>query len=534
VNNAVNRNAVEAAQAAVKNMVVAPTGLVEYTSQGRCVVIGAAEAAEFAPRLSEVSLQVQVLLTDGPDEPGLPVIPLGKREIKVEGHMGAFKIHIGDKEKPNYEVLMTDLVLDLSKQPLLSMPIKPPGYFVADIDDELSMAEAVVTLAELVGTFEKPRFFEYDASICAHGRSGISGCNRCIDSCPTEAIISIGESIEVNPNLCQGGGICATACPTGAIRYTYPRSEDTQEKIRTLLNIYNEQEGSDSVIVFISEADAENLSETPDNGLIIPLEELASVGLETWFFALAHGASRVLLVDGGSVPATVSIFMDEELKTAKVLLQGLGYSAGAIERVDQDNLTQACQGIMPEIEVAQFAGMPQKRQAALWSVDHLFTQAKSAEAIFPLPEQSLFGRILVNGEACTLCMSCTSACPANAINAGVEEPRLLFHEENCLQCGICANTCPENAITLEPRWVANPEDRRQTITLHEEQPFCCISCGKPFATQSGINTILAKLSDHYMFQTERALNRLKMCDDCRVADVVQDEEMMGSGRFNPH
>ena len=345
---------------------------------------------------------------------------------------------------------------------------------------------------------------------------------------------SIGESIEVNPNLCQGGGICATACPTGAIRYTYPRSEDTQEKIRILLSTYNEQGGRDSVVVFISEADAETLSEIPDNALIVPLEELASVGLETWFFALAQGASRVLMVEGGSVPATVKTFLDEELKTAKALLQGLDYLSDAVEMVGLKNFSQSCKSVMPEIEIAQFVGMAQKRQAALWSIDHLFTQATSAQAIFSLPEQSLFGRIHVNGEACTLCMSCTSACPANAINAGVEEPRLLFHEENCVQCGICANTCPENAITLEPRWVANPEARKQTAVLHEEQPFCCISCGKPFATQSGINTILAKLSDHYMFQTERALNRLKMCDDCRVADVVQDEKMMGSGRFNPH
>lgn len=534
MNNVMNKNAADAAQAAVKNMAVTPTGLVEYVSQGRCVVIGAAEAAEFAPRLSEVSLQVQVLLTDGPDEPGLPVVPLGAREFRVAGHMGAFKIHLGEEGKSNYEVLNADLVLDLGKQPALIMPIKPPGYFVADIDDELSLAEVVVTMSELIGTFEKPRFFDYDASICAHGRSGISGCSRCIDSCPTEAIISIGESIEVNPNLCQGGGICATACPTGAIRYTYPRSEDTQELIRILLNTYKEQGGSDSVIVFASEADAETQSETPDNVLIIALEELASVGLETWFFALAHGASRVLLVDGVSAPATVRTFVDEELKTAKALLQGLGYPADAIEMVDLKNLSQSCKNVMPEIEVAQYAGIPQKRQAALWSIDHLFTQATSAHEIFSLPEQSLFGRINVNGEACTLCMSCTSACPANAINAGVEEPRLLFHEENCVQCGICANTCPENAITLEPRWVANPEDRKQTEILHEEEPFCCISCGKPFATQSGINTILAKLSDHYMFQTERAVRRLKMCDDCRVADVVQDEEMMGSGRFNPH
>ena len=63
--------------------------------------------------------------------------------------------------------------------------------------------------------------------------------------------------------------------------------------------------------------------------------------------------------------------------------------------------------------------------------------------------------------------------------------------------------------------------------LHEERAFNCISCGKPFASQKIITTMLSKLQGHYMFQNERAQQRLKMCEDCRVVDIVQDEEAMG-------
>ena len=42
-----------------------------------------------------------------------------------------------------------------------------------------------------------------------------------------------------------------------------------------------------------------------------------------------------------------------------------------------------------------------------------------------------------------------------------------------------------------------------------------------------------KLKDHYMFGSARALDRLKMCDNCRVADIVQDPDAMG-GQFDPH
>lgn len=131
-------------------------------------------------------------------------------------------------------------------------------------------------------------------------------------------------------------------------------------------------------------------------------------------------------------------------------------------------------------------------------------------------------------------MSCTSVCPAGALSAGDDMPRLVFHEANCVQCGICSNACPETAIRLESRLLADPALRRQPATLHEEAPFCCVSCGKPFATRRVIDNILDKLAGHAMFQSERARRRLQMCEDCRVIDAVQDSEAMQDGLFaNP-
>ncbi len=76
--------------------------------------------------------------------------------------------------------------------------------------------------------------------------------------------------------------------------------------------------------------------------------------------------------------------------------------------------------------------------------------------------------------------------------------------------------------------IADNEQRRGVVTLHEEIPFCCITCGKAFATKSLIDNMMQKLAGHYMFNSERAKQRLMMCEDCRVVDVIQDDEAMRS------
>ena len=61
-------------------------------------------------------------------------------------------------------------------------------------------------------------------------------------------------------------------------------------------------------------------------------------------------------------------------------------------------------------------------------------------------------------------------------------------------------------------------ERAQPRVLNSAQPYGCIRCGKPFGTVQAIEAMLGKLAGHAMFQGE-ALERLKMCSDCRVIDL---------------
>jgi len=99
-----------------------------------------------------------------------------------------------------------------------------------------------------------------------------------------------------------------------------------------------------------------------------------------------------------------------------------------------------------------------------------------------------------------------------------------FQEAACLQCGICKSTCPETAISLKPQLNLKNEALSPTV-LNEEEPFNCISCGKPFGVKSTIDRIVTQLKDkHPMFTDSDNFKLIQMCDDCRVnAQYHQDD-----------
>ncbi|HEX2135371.1 MAG TPA: 4Fe-4S binding protein [Microvirga sp.] len=538
-----------------------PVQLVSLKSEGVALIYGRDEVAIEAARRLADRLDITVLLSKPADvvPPRRVEFPVLKGTITAaKGHLGAFELRVDDYAVPapsSRQRLVfgeprdgasstCDVVLDLSGGlPLFPAPELRPGYVRADPRDPVAVERAIAEAGQLVGEFDKPRFVQFTASLCAHSRSQITGCTRCLDLCPTGAIAPSGDHVAIDAAVCAGCGACAAACPTGAAAYALPPADALIRKLRTLLSAYAQAGGLDPVVLFHDGDHGEPLIDAlarfgdglPANVLPVRVNEVTQVGPETVAALFAYGARGVRLLARGKPKHDIS-GLHRTVGTMNLILDGLGFGVSGVAVVgtdDPDELRAALDGVeltRPAAEPARFVAHGAKRGVMELSFRELHRAAPAPVDVVPLPAGAPFGGLSFDTEACTLCLSCVSACPTNALSDNPEKPMLRFTESLCVQCGLCAATCPEDVITLAPRLDFKAWDNPRRV-VKEEEPFSCTSCGKPFGTRSTVERVVAKLSDkHWMFSGEAGRNRLRiltLCEDCRVEAVVNES-------FDPH
>ncbi len=532
---------------------------VEMASEGVILIYGRDEKAVEAAELLKAHLDVTVLLTGSAAMPVARATeyPIVRGTIKAaKGHLGAFELTVDDYAAPlpssraalsfgaprSGAVSRCDVVLDLSGgTPLFAAADLRDGYLRADPRDGASVLRAVLKARDLIGSFDKPKYVTYREDLCAHSRSRIVGCRRCLDLCPTGAITPAGDHVAIDPYVCAGCGQCAAACPTGAASYALPPADALLRKLRTLLRTYHEAGGKNAIVLLhdddhggaMIDSLARHGEGLPANVLPLTVNEVTQSGLELVASAFAYGASSLYVLLRAK-PKHDLEGLRKTIGLSDTILAGLGFGngrIGTIETDEPDQLGSQLRAIVaPSSATRAAAFMPVggKRDVLRLALRELQSVAPAPVDIIPLPAGAPFGTLNVNVEGCTLCLSCVSACPTGALSADPDRPTLRFAEDACVQCGLCKATCPEKVISLQPQIDFRAATAAARI-IKEEQPFECIRCGKPFGVKSSVERVLAKLEGkHWMFKgSAQRLDVIKMCDDCRVV-------VMSETDFDPH
>lgn len=549
-----------------------PASLVSLESRGVALVYGRDETAIAAAGRLADHLDITVLLTgaEAVAPPRSTEFPVLQGTITAaKGHLGAFALRIDGFAEPRPSsrgalvfgpardgaTSHCDLILDLSGgAPMFAGDDLRSGYLRADPRDPAAVARLVFEASHLVGTFDKPRYIAFTESLCAHSRSGITGCTRCLEVCPAGAITpggnAGGDAVAIDPAICAGCGNCAAVCPTGAASYALPPVDALMRRLRTLLSAYRAAGGQTPVLLFHDEAHGAPLIEAlgrygaglPAHVIPVGVNEVTQIGIEALAAAFALGAAGARILARARARHDLAS-LHRTVATANTILSGLGYAArmgeavlgpvSVIETDDPDALRATLDRLpagTPAPEPASFRAAGAKRGVLELAFRELRRVAPDPVDVIPLGPGAPFGGLAFDIESCTLCLSCVGACPTAALTDNPERPTLRFTESLCVQCGLCAATCPEDVITLTPQidFAAWEAPRR---LVKEEDPFPCVACGKPFGTRGAIERVVERLgASHWMFAGPDGAARLRllmMCADCRVEAAVNQN-------FDPH
>ena len=537
-----------------------PTPSLNLISHGRCLVYfelknnetELEEVKNYCEKLS-AHLGVTLLITNYTPttfEKSISYQLCKGKIISTHGYFSNFKLTIDGfsefkpSSKSNFDFMDDadgvetdcDIIINFTNHKLINSEHRRDGYFKTNINNPKELLDIYAKVIEMIGEFEKPLYVKYDENLCAHSRNQIPGCSNCLDICPANAIKSEGNFVSIDPGICGGCGFCGSVCPSGAIETDYPPLEFILTQTKKIVENYLMAGGKNPEII-LHDSDFGNemismlsrhFSGLPSNLIPYELHSTGRIGHDLITSLIALGYEKIYILTDPKL-ASEHIHIPLQLNLAKSMIKGVvkSYSEDFVKIIDNNDPEKVSEIIYKnrngiKIKTKPFNPLGKPRGIVRVAMQSLQKESNKSNVI-ELPKGSPYGTLDVNLEKCTICLSCVSGCPASALQDNPDAPQLSFREDACLQCGICVSTCPEKAITLVPQYNLNDDSMAAKVII-EDTPFDCISCGKTFGSTKSIERIAKKLSNHSMFQNQKKTEILKMCEDCRVGAMFEEND----------
>lgn len=317
----------------------------------------------------------------------------------------------------------------------------------------------ILSIAEKVsGIFENLRI---DESKCAKLKSGLSSCNRCIQSCPAEAI-KITEKLEINSN-CLQCGVCASKCPTGAIDWQDSAGNSLFERITQL------SKKQETIYV--------QCSKQSINSSVLSLQVpcLGMLSTELWMLMLTFETKFVLVhkmedCHKCSFSNGKDCFSNELNIAEKALGKKLLILKSAL-------VEEKCAEQHSEIDYSKrqwfdgvfgFIRKTPKKAIYSWTEDAIDpSEKKKLDQIslmsprkkvatyliksFPEIESKLSFKTPTFNERCEFCNACSLLCPNQAITQIEQNGKTEIQVDPilCSECNLCQDICYFNACQLQ-------------------------------------------------------------------------------------
>lgn len=323
------------------------------------------------------------------------------------------------------------------------------------------------------------------AEHCVHVRIEHAHCRACVDACPRQAWILDDQILGIDPQACDGCGLCVSACPQGALEHDLhllPRQWRDRLlafcgceysdigagegqlpclhslSLRDLLRLYNR--GCHSLMVTTGDCDA------CERGRVTRLSE------------------RVQQLNHMLTSRALPVFQIRKLPENRwKAMQLTTHNAEVESHLDRRKFLRDT--IQKGLEQGLKRSQTTASDRSGFSPPGAMLPHVSAQDVFPhVPN--------IDPQNCQGCDACVHLCPQQAIVMVAEGTQVGYHlhAEKCSDCGICIDVCEYQAVKVFEMQV-----KSQTAVILRH--YTCCACGV-----------------HYHLPEEQ-VNERQLCQICR-------------------
>ena len=361
-----------------------------------------------------------------------------------------------------------------------------------------------------IGEYQVSELIKHFPSVCQYHRGFDSGCMRCLEVCPSEAIKKNDEGLYIDHFMCEDCGSCVAVCPTGAMQYAGFDDRMFLDYLRAI-----KPAGYTLVIATEEELRRFHLRDPKRRfqGVLFlehPNPDALDAALLLALFA--SGPEGVYIGFKGTESGRVVTFVNDLLKE----LFGTEQFFKKF-RADEKRIEPIKTPLQTPLEIKTAP-----RHALIASVISSLMKQAGVKTLRLGEGEVRFSEIYCNEQRCSLCLACVNVCNIGAMRAVKEDFSLRFRASDCINCDLCVELCPEKALSAE-RVQQIEEGFFDEKILARDEPLYCKRCGKLFGNRRVFDEVVRRLTEAGLFQERGKF--LHLCEDCRV--IAMFEEPVG-------
>ena len=321
---------------------------------------------------------------------------------------------------------------------------------------------------------------------CVNTLSKFSNCEKCILSCPTDAIQKMEDNSlpKLSQSDCIECGVCIASCPTEALAIP---------KFSPLEYIFKSLYKKESIIL--------------DCKIDIPC--LASLSIESLISLVILKKENIYANFGHCLScdifAKVGDQIDSQIKEANFFLETLEVENRVIlENISKESSFEKKPDLKrrsifdatifkrdmrifesKELKKAKDKNTPDRRKLFLMAIKRV--KNRENNHILHSDDLSFISQKFVD-ESCTNCQICYRVCPSTALSTDYKNSFINFNSTLCLKCNLCHEVCETSSIQIREEFSIKQFLEVSSEKLIEFNILKCYECDTYF-TKNGIGNL---------------------------------------------